>query len=668
MFEPVRMKRLRLISLAEHRDPILKVLHEAGVMQISDWSDKFDDSEWSDVIQPHPIDPVVKDMSTLAMTVNRYLELFDEVCPEKEEGFFKMLFNPSPPKTVSVEHPPREALLEDVREVTKKIEEELSEQLRRREEINTEISELQDRCRSIRRITGLDIDLADVGQTQCLVTLVGLLKNPGIVAQVLQEHTGDLYYLWAEDGRALIVYPAEFMEAIGNELRRAGFERIDVEGLKGTPREAIDSINARIQSLEDEKAEIESRISECAARHREKLKAFHELLEIERTRVDIQTSLAKTERTFVLSGWIPATEVDDVKRKLREAAGGEIAIDAIDPDVSDEHVPVLLDNPKYLENFEVLTRLYSLPKYNEVDPTTMIVPSFLLFFGFMLTDAAYGLMALVLGALLLRGGGKYYESIRDFGIILVSAGVATVFMGVITGGWLGNLPTLVDFLQPLQSMTMIDPLGQVQQFLLLSLFVGLIHLNLGMIVSVYRRFKNDDIVEAFKEHLWVFLAQIGIVVAVFVNTMAGALIAVVGLGLLIWGHKGMFFFSLTGFVGDFLSYARLMALGLVTAGIGMTVNVLTDMTLSLGIIGLIIAPFVFVGGHIFNFGMNALGAFVHGIRLHYVEFFSKFYDGGGREFAPFQASYDFVNPLPEPEPVEAEARQVKEEAKEVAVE
>jgi V/A-type H+-transporting ATPase subunit I len=122
----------------------------------------------------------------------------------------------------------------------------------------------------------------------------------------------------------------------------------------------------------------------------------------------------------------------------------------------------------------------------------------------------------------------------------------------------------------------------------------------------------------------------------------GLLFIVIALILLLGGHKAMSMFQITGFMGDVLSYARLMALGLCTTGIAMTVNVLAGMLYMVGWLGIVLAVIIFLFGHLFNFLINAMGSFVHGLRLHYVEFFTKFYQSGGTEFTPLEMKFDTV--------------------------
>ena len=161
------------------------------------------------------------------------------------------------------------------------------------------------------------------------------------------------------------------------------------------------------------------------------------------------------------------------QRELESALGGLAAVFITEPDEPEEQLPVALDNPGILKHFELLVKLYAPPKYNEIDPTVLIAPTFLFFFGLMITDAIYGVMTLLLGIFILRGGGKYYPLYKSCGLLLVLGGVSTIVLGTVTGGWLGNLA--VDYLGMtfLNSLVIINPMVDVSNFLLFSIGVGL---------------------------------------------------------------------------------------------------------------------------------------------------------------------------------------------------
>jgi V/A-type H+-transporting ATPase subunit I len=259
----------------------------------------------------------------------------------------------------------------------------------------------------------------------------------------------------------------------------------------------------------------------------------------------------------------------------------------------------------------------------------------------MITDAMYGLMTLLLGVFILRGGGKYYPLYKSCGLLLALGGASTILLGALTGGWFGNLAVDYLGLTFLNSLVVINPMVDVSNFLLFAIGVGLLHLNAGAVVGIIKEYRRSNIPKAL-ENVWIFFLEIGLVFYYFELQAPAIVFLVISLGFLIYSAKGMALFGVTGLLGDTLSYARLMALGLVSFGLAVAINALAAMVGGIAYVGWIVAALVLVGGHLFSFVLNLMGAFAHGVRLHFVEFFGKFYDGGGDDFTPFSVKREIT--------------------------
>ncbi|MCK5515061.1 MAG: V-type ATP synthase subunit I, partial [Deltaproteobacteria bacterium] len=440
---------------------------------------------------------------------------------------------------------------------------------------------------------------------------------------------------------------SQHASSVSNFLRRTGFERIETSGYAGKPGEALHAIQERIDELRREERKLKDEIVNSSKQFRDGLLALRELLQFEKERADIQSSLALSGHLCLLEAWVPQKGAGKVAREIESITDGLSVVKSAEVNNPDEKVPILLENPPFFRHFELLTRMYSLPKHNEIDPTILLTITFIFFFATMMTDAFYGLITFILGLLMLRGGGKYSETVKGFGVILSASGFATIIAGAVTGGWFGDLLIKYLGITSLEKLMIIDPMVDVLPFLIFAVTVGIIHLDIGIILGITNNVNNRDIKKAFTENFWLILVQILFLLfylktrvppeaatATFLNILIG-LTGLCTLVLLIMGHKGMAFFTITGAIGDTLSYARLMALGLCTAGIAMTVNILAKMTASVPFIGVVLLLLLLIVGHLFNWVIQIMGAFVHGIRLHYVEFFGKFYSGGGDEFTPF---------------------------------
>jgi V/A-type H+-transporting ATPase subunit I len=645
MLRPTRMKKIQILVLQRFRYEIIKRLQELGTIHLTDYSEKLNDPEWNELLRPHPTSPNIRKIAALNIAINRFLDLFERYDPEPKEGFIKGVFAPMSPKKLEAREIYGKELIDNVDDIIKKIEGEIEEPVKELEKIEEEIVESERIKGLLDLVLSLEIDLTDIGESDFLSIFLGVIPKEQIenIRERVKELTENNFYFEATETPenkmvTILVCLKEQASLVLANLRRLNWERIEIEGQQGKPSEAIDSINKRLMALGEEKIGKETIIVDIAKRWRDELKKSQEFLMIERQREESQNKFAEMEHVVAIEGWVPKQSAAQAAQEIREVSNEACVVEISDPAERDD-VPVQLQNPKFVRSFELLTRLYGLPIYNGIDPTLFLVPGFLLFFAIMLTDAMYGVIALVLGLSLIRGGGRYNKFIKDAGVILSSAGAATIIIGALAGGWFGGFGLNLSILAAMQ---VFDPMVQVTTFLLIALAIGLIHVNVGVVINILNHLKRKEAWKALTGNLWFLFAQPGIFFYLVGYKPAGLIFIVISLILLLIGHKAMVMFQVTGFMGDILSYARLMALGLCTTGIAMTVNVLSDMLYASSSIGILFAVIVFFIGHLFNFVINAMGSFVHGLRLHYVELFTKFFESGGSEFKPLEMRFEIV--------------------------
>lgn len=642
---PTRMKRIQILALEGFRYQVIRRLQALGAIHLTDYSEKLEDPIWKNLLRPHPPSANIRTIAALNIAINRFLDLFERYDPEQKQGFIKGIFAPKPPKRIETREVYGKELINAVNEIIEKIEQETEKPVQELEKIEEEIIESERIKGLLELILNLEIDLKDVSESDFLSISLGIVPKEEVdtVRERLEELTKGNFYLGVRETSenklvTLLICLKEQASLVLANLRRINWEKIEIVGQQGTPNEARDSINKRILALTEEKTKKEAIVVDIAKRWRDELEKYREFLAMERQREESQNKFAQMENVVAIQGWVPENAAAQAAQEIEEVSDGACVVEISDPEEMDD-VPVLLKNPKFIRSFELLTRLYGMPTYNGVDPTLILVPGFLLFFSIMLTDAMYGVIALVLGLLLIRGGGKYNLFIKDAGVILSSAGVATIIIGALAGGWLGGFGLKAP---ALKAMQIFDPMVQVTAFLLIALIIGLAHVNVGVVINVWNMLRRRELWKAVTGNLWFLFAQPGIFFFLAGYRSVGLLFIVIALALLFLGHKAMAMFQVTGFMGDVLSYARLMALGLCTTGIAMTVNVLSDMLYAGSSIGILFAIVVFFIGHLFNFVINAMGAFVHGLRLHYVELFTKFFESGGTEFSPLETGYEVV--------------------------
>ena len=313
-----------------------------------------------------------------------------------------------------------------------------------------------------------------------------------------------------------------------------------------------------------------------------------------------------------------------------------------------EEIPIKLNNPGWAKPFEMLTEMYGVPRYDEIDPTPIITFTYSFFFGFMLTDFMYGLIVGLVAALLVKGHKKLNDGTYKFAYTLLISSFFTMFMGAIFGSYFGNALDLAGFHVPRVWDTFENALVVLQ----LALAIGLAHLFTGYTIGFVVKLKNGDKKGALFDQLSWMLIILGIVVLALASGSQSAKLTgevIFGIGLVLFAigevvnNKGLaallIISDFFGFVGSWLSYARLMALALATSGIAMVVNILVQMIWGIKFlyIGPIVGVILFIGGQLFSVAINSLGAFVHSLRLQYVEFFGTFYSGDGKPFEPFKA-------------------------------
>lgn len=371
-----------------------------------------------------------------------------------------------------------------------------------------------------------------------------------------------------------------------------------------------------------------------------------------------------TKDVTIWSFWLPKDSEDEVKAAIEPYSDlTEFAI--VKPEEGDIP-PTLLENPAWSSCAESLTLMYGTPTYGTIDPSSMMAPFFFLFLGMCFGDAGYGLvLSGIFGYFLIRH--ELSDGLRKFFILLTIGMLCTVFMGAVTGSWFGDSITAFPFLQTLipfkESVQFLDPMNDPMTFLKISLGLGFIHVIFGVSIAFAENWRNGDKKTAlFDQATWIFFL---IALVIFGVSATGSLpenwivpskyASILGALLLIATQgrdkKNIFgkllsgvlsLYNVTGFLGDVLSYSRLLALGLGSAAVGMVINLLCTLVAGSSYIGVVLAVLIFVIGHSFSIIVNLLGAFVHSLRLQYVEFFGKFYAAAGRDFSPLRNTTEYT--------------------------
>ena len=439
----------------------------------------------------------------------------------------------------------------------------------------------------------------------------------------------------------LLVFPKAQVEAVNKLLGQENISqvRLPTEFSDQPLEKALSQMRQRLRAIPRELTEIEAQQAELAQRWRPRLLAWQALLRDQLAQIDVCTNFGQTDYTFVIEGWLPECRLAEVRSTLEHEVGDEVVITELPPrPEQQENTPVAFDNPSFVKPFEPLVGLLALPKYAAFDPTPLMAIFLPIFFGLMLGDIAYGAILLIL-MFYLRWRFKTRPTLRSLTEVLMVGSVWSIVFGFLFGEFLGTLGDEVG-LHPLW----FDRGHDVQSFFLLTIGIGAGHIVLGLCLGVWEAVRIHDHHDLIgKVAMLVSLMALFLLVAVLADylpdsffTPAIALL-LVGLAILIYSIGSLGFFlgplELVGLVGNVLSYLRIAAIGLASVYLAMVANTLAG---SMGnvLVGLIIAVLL----HALNITLGAFSPTIQALRLHYVEFFGKFYQGGGQPFRPFQRS------------------------------
>ena len=454
-------------------------------------------------------------------------------------------------------------------------------------------------------------------------------------------------------------------------LRSAGFSR-PAQTITEIPAKEVEKIEKRISEVGKEIADFGKEIQDQAG-HRENLKTLSDYYRTRAQRYEVLGQVPQTRNTFVISGYIAKKNAAKLAEKLDREYSLSVEIEDLP---EEEEAPVLLENGKATRSVEGVLESFGLPAKGEVDPTKIMFVFYVFLFGLMLSDAAYGLIIFVACAVLLKKYPRMSDGMAKSLRMFMYCGISTLVWGILFGGYFGDVVNVVSRVffgheVGIPALWFV-PLNDPMKLLIFSMLFGLIHLFTGLAIKGYMCLRDKRYMDFFCDvvlwfafliglilmllpsSLFYSISQMHIVFPAALETFSKVLAIAGAVGLLLMSGRssknpalrialGAYdLYNITGWLSDVLSYSRLLALGLATGVIASVVNQMGSMA-GKGVFGAIVFIIVFIIGHIFNIAINLLGAYVHTNRLQYVEFFGKFYEGGGRAFNPFKANTKYVD-------------------------
>lgn len=440
-------------------------------------------------------------------------------------------------------------------------------------------------------------------------------------------------------------------ESVEEALRGLGFTQFKSEE-NDTPLKVIHDYNDRIGHIDSEKFIIKEELAGYDSSMK-KLQLVYEYYKNLVGRKSVSTNFLKTESTSIIKGWIPTKYNNKLKAICDEILGEDYYLNYEEvKDEEIEDVPIALENNDLNSSFQSVTEMYALPRYDFIDPTPYVTPFYLVFFGMMVADAGYGIVMLIATLLALKYF-KFDDGMKKMIKFFHYLSYPTIAFGVLYGGYFGDL---------IKVPHLIDTTNDVMTILAMSVVFGAIQIIFGLCIKAAVLIKVGKPLDAFMDAgSWLItLISLGVMAGGMftgnasmstigkIGSIVGAILIVTTQGrsaASIGGKIGSGLYELygiTSYVGDLVSYTRLMAIGLSGGSIAGAVNLIMKMIPGpLGVF--VFGPLIFIIFQTVNLGLSLLSGYVHTLRLTYVEYFGKFYDGGGKAFKPFETKNEYIN-------------------------
>ena len=621
----LRMKRITLVAHKADEADILKALQATDAVEVIENTDLRDDGAAE-----------LTRAQERVHTLSAALTAMKPFAPKK--GFLSA----KPEQSLETL---REALPEAL-VAAQRLDEEAHELAR----VNSEIEQNEQLMESLRPWRNFPADMQRFNSARSIQYFPGILAEADLPR--LDEIADAAEYQCFSEGTlrpTVVACRRDEAKAVASFLKTLDWTDMSFPKMEGTPREASERLQAQNETLIRERDARREKLEAQTKENELLLLGGHDVAMIDCARAEAAADMAHSSATFVLEGWTPEDRLPDVEAAVNSVTDA-YSFESRDAE-DDEIPPSMVHNNDFVTPFEQVTNLYSRPDPHGIDATPYMTPFYVLLFGLMLSDSGYGLVLslLCLAYIKLK---KPTGMSGGFARVLFWGGISTIVWGVLVGTCFGlSFDTIFGTtgVFPL----LIDPMSDPITMLILCFGLGLVHILFGMCLKMKMSFQRGDWQTAVFDNLsWMFIifGLLGLILPA--TKTVGMILALLGaLMILLFKGRGKRnplkrtvsglaeLYQVTSYLSDILSYARLFALGIATGVIASVFNELCSMLMTsnilvLKILGIIVACALLVFMHLFNLGINTLGAFVHCARLQYVEFYGKFYEPGGRAFRP----------------------------------
>lgn len=558
------------------------------------------------------------------------------------------------------------SLLKELDSKLEALDSAVADLMEKRSSRDAELKELENTIKGLKPISGLELQVELYTGYDSLSVFAGHAHgDPAEIEASIKEITPDYEILFSSENRSQILalfVKHDYSEQALEVLENYGFSEIRIPEVTGDPVKLLIGLDNRKQEILNELESLTDMIGSMRNQYMDFILASDEILSITTQKAEAPLRFAMSEKTFIIDCWIADEKFHLIDSAIEDNFKGSVFIsklDMVEEGIKYNSVPVEYDNPELVKPLEALMDLYSRPLYKELDPSAIIFITFPLFYGLMLGDIGYALVLVTL-SLIARSKLKS-PGFKTLSTLLMYCSISALIFGIlfaelfgfhvfghhsIIAELLGEHSALGQLFYDFEALPVLERLDEedIPVLLLITAIIGLVHLNIGFLLGFRNEAKLHGIKTAFMEKISWIMIEIGIGLAALsvlnfipsIGQILGAFVAVAGLLMLIAAEGGAAVVELPSLLSNTLSYTRLAAVGLSSVGIAFAVNnIVTEMLFPKGGLFLVLGIIVLLIGHIINTILGVVAPGLHALRLQYVEFFTKFYHGGGIKFNPY---------------------------------
>jgi len=648
MLTPEQMSKVLIAAPKDLMEPVITELHRQRLFHVEDFVEN-DQEEYAGYRIGNPLEgagEISKELLRLRSVTGAFSLRADDLDPKEKVR--------------------KSELTAQIEQELPRIEDEVEALLSRRMALENHVKEIEQKIEALTPFSDMRTDLSLLHGYKTLTVFAGYIGKKIDLGVPSEE-----YYSESKRGNFLVAaVPVDYRQEVERKLLDAQFQPVPVPDEPGPAKERISVYNVQLEDDRKDLEEIATQINALKSGHSEFLMACDELLSIDAEKAEVPLRFATTDHAFIAEGWIPSENISSLIEGVTAVTGGRAYVTQLAIDDGKDIAPMEYHNVSFAKPSQLLIDTYSRPKYNELDPTLIVSIVFPLFFGLILGDVGYGaiLLAMSLGLRKIIKG----EEGRMLLDVLRNASISTIIFGFLYSEFLGfPIPGLPPLL-PSRHLNIGTGEGghgpAIPELMIMTVWIGVAYITLGRILGIINHARHDHGSHRTKAMLanlgwimvmwgilimiWSYFSMplmldltepIHVVAGVSVTVIAGAVMALLGI-IFIARDSALEMVELPTILSHVLSFARIVGVGLSSVAIAMVVNYIA--------IGLIIEPqlehftifsvililigvFVFLLGHLFNAILGLLGGGLQSLRLQYVEFFTKFYKGGGKKYNPF---------------------------------